>query len=55
MKINIDSYIFDSLIAIQNFAEFWKDGHKQEPLLFPLEMDSGDWQDHFIMWFESQK
>ena len=55
MKTNIDTYIFDTLISLKDFEEFWKEGHEQEPSLFPLEMDSGDWQDHFTMRFERQK
>jgi len=55
MRTTIDTYITNSILTIQDFKEFWQEKHEQEPLLFPLEVDSGDWQDYFTMWLESRK
>jgi len=33
----------------KDFVKYWEENHKKEPLIFPLEMSSGDWWEQFIM------
>jgi hypothetical protein len=39
---------------VENFNEFWENGHKDAPEAFPLDLSEGDFFDQFLMYLNTQ-
>lgn len=45
----------DQISSMKKFMTWWAANHKQQPLLFPLEMPEAVWYEHFWNWNHRQK
>jgi len=47
--MTINDYIKQEHDRLDKLARYWKEQHKLQPDLYPLEMQEGDWDEQFIV------
>lgn len=40
---------------INKFEVYWDHNNNSDPENFPLDLDEGDWLEHFMLWLGSEK
>jgi hypothetical protein len=50
----LDEFIFESLKALEDFELAWRELHRKNNEIYPLEMFAGDWSEQLAFWLERE-
>ena len=53
-SLTLDEFIFHQLKLLENFESSWRELHRDDEELYPLEMFAGDWLEQLGFWREHE-
>jgi len=45
--MTLDEFKLEMQTRLNQFEKYWKENNQKTPELFPLELNPGDWDEHF--------
>jgi hypothetical protein len=52
--LTLDEFIFEQLKSLEDFESSWKELHRKNDEIYPLEMFAGDWSEQLAFWRERE-
>lgn len=53
-SLTLDEFIFEQLKALEDFESSWRELHRENDEIYPLEMFAGDWSEQLAFWRERE-
>jgi hypothetical protein len=53
-SLTLDEFIFEQLKSLEDFESSWKELHRKNDEIYPLEMFAGDWSEQLAFWRERE-
>ena len=50
--MKFEQWFKNEVYNIERFYKYWEKEHKKNPEIFPMQMDSGDWNEQFDLFCE---
>ena len=51
-SLTLDEFIFEQLKSLEDFESSWRELHRKNDDIYPLEMFAGDWSEQLAVWRE---
>ena len=53
-SLTLDEFIFEQLKSLEDFESSWRELHRKNDEIYPLEMFAGDWSEQLAFWREHE-
>ena len=53
-SLTLDEFIFNQLKSLEGFESSWRELHRKNDEIYPLEMFAGDWSEQLAFWRERE-
>ena len=51
-SLTLDEFVFEQLKSLEDFESSWRELHRKNDEIYPLEMFAGDWSEQLAFWRE---
>ena len=50
--MKFEKWFKDNVYNLERFSEYWEKKHQENPEMYPIQMNSGDWDEQFDLFCE---